>query len=110
MSTAARAPRKPQDRKPKASAAFEFEAGGKTYTLPKVNEDIMSRVEGGIVENALFAEDPQAEVKLAFAMLRAVEGHDEAVAALRKLPFPEMTRIAAEWSTSSGGDLGESAG
>lgn len=101
--------KQPQDRKPKTGGGYEFEAGGKTYEMPPLGEDIMSRVPGGIVMDAsVDPDDMQAQTRLAFAMVKAIEGHDETVAALRSLPFPEMARVAAEWATSTaGGSLGE---
>ena len=100
------APKKPQDRKPKAtkSAEFTFEHDGTTYTLPTADK-FAQNVPGGITADAIL--DPESEVaqlRLALAMLAAVEGHDDAKAALRSMSSDRMFGVVGEWMNFGDGE------
>jgi hypothetical protein len=103
------APKQPQDRKPKAPVAFHFEVGGKDYTLPFVNKDIVNQVPGRIVEGAML-DGEEGQAAMAFALLRAVPDHEEEKEALRDLPFPEMIGKLLAWLKAGAAPLGESQG
>jgi hypothetical protein len=109
QTTAKRAPKQPQDRKPKQSTDFALEVNGKEYTLPRINQDMINTIEGRIVEAALL-DGEEGQAKMAFALLRAVPGHDEAKEAIRSLPFPEMLGKLIAWLEAGGSPLGESQG
>ena len=103
------APRKPQDRKPKldTSGVFSFELDGVTHELPSV-APLFSKISARVVRDSL--RDDSGEIALVFALLDAVEGHDEACDALLDQPMEKMADIAGAWiknSKGSGADLGE---
>lgn len=100
-------PRKPQDRKPKDDGLFRFKANGGEYALPSAAV-VTDKVSARAVRDSLRTE--QGEVNLMFAMLDAIEGHDEAREALLDLPFQKMVAIGADWMKHSkgvGATLGE---
>lgn len=110
--TAKRAPKQPQDRKPKQEdlpTAYEFTIGEKEYSLPFVTPEMTNKVPGRIVEGALL-DGEEGQAAMAFALLRAVPEHEEAKDALRDLPFVEMIDHLLQWLKAGGAPLGESKG
>lgn len=110
--TTKRAPKQPQDRKPKQvdlPTAYEFTIGEKSYSLPFITAEMTNQVPGRIVEAALL-DGEEAQAAMAFALLRTVPGHDEAKEALRDLPFAEMIQELLHWLQAGAAPLGESQG
>jgi len=110
--TVTAAPKAPQDHKPKAivePTEVEFTIGEDTYKLPRLNSEIIGKIEGRIVEGALL-DGEEGQIRMAFALLRAVAGYEKTKEALRSQPFPEMAQILLGWVEKSGSKLGESAG
>jgi len=118
------APRKPQDRKPKATeqpSQFTFEHAEKTYELPSV-ESVASLVSGRTMRDAVM-DGEEGQLRLAFFMLEkldlsdldAAKDDDEAprlktLDALYSKPAPEMLEIVQKWMTfkpAGGVSLGE---
>lgn len=105
--TAKRAPRKPQDHKEAAAAMFTFTAAGKEHQFPFLDSDIFERVPAGIAADALVDETPQAQMSLGLALVKSIEGHEEAVAAFRSLSLAKALPIVQEWLEGSQAPLGE---
>lgn len=102
------APRKPQDRKPKQDdGLFHFVVAGADHSLPSAST-VTDKISARAVRDSLRSE--QGEVNLMFAMLDAIEGHEESRDALLDLPLSQMVAIAADWMKHSKGvgvSLGE---
>ena len=102
------APKKPQDRKPKQDdSLFSFVIDGASHDLPSA-ATVTDKISARAVRDSLRSE--QGEVNLMFAMLDAIEGHDESRDALLDLPLSKMAAIAADWMKHSkgvGATLGE---
>lgn len=105
------APRKPQDRKPKAveqPQEFTFEHEDKTYTLPPV-ESVAGLVSGRTMRDAVM-DGEEGQLRLAFFMLEKLEGADDAIESLYAKPAPEMLPIVEAWmkfKAPNGVTLGE---
>lgn len=107
------APRKPQDRKPKAVEApneFTFEHKDVIYTLPAA-ETVASLVGGRLIRDAAM-EGESGQLRLAFFMLEKLELDPElkTLDVLYDLPAPEMLRIVEAWmqfKPATGVSLGE---
>lgn len=103
------APRKPQDRKPKAaSTAFTFTAGDATYTLPPA-QSVASHVDGRTMRDAVMGGE-EGQLRLAFTMLDALDTEPGTLDALYGMPAPEMLEIVQAWMThkpADGVSLGE---
>lgn len=107
------APRKPQDRKPKATEApseFTFDHDGATYTLPPV-ESVAALVPGRTMRDAVM-DGEEGQLRLAFFMLELLELDPEAktLDALYEKPAPEMLGIVEAWmkfKPKTGVSLGE---
>lgn len=102
------APRKPQDRKPKQDdGLFRFTIGAVEHTLPSA-ATVTDKISARAVRDSLRSE--QGEVNLMFAMLDAIDGHEESRDALLDLPLSQMVTYAADWMKHSkgvGATLGE---
>lgn len=103
------APKKPQDHKPKATEkadpVFEFEADGKTYTLPTADK-FGGKVPGAVTADAImYPDDNAAQLRLALHLLSAVEGYDDTVAMVRSLPSERMFGIVGEWMDFGDGEV-----
>lgn len=102
------APKKPQDRKPKATKepqGFTFEHDGKTYTLPDASAYAIA-VPGWVSADAILEPDNEiAQLRLGLAMLNAIDGHDDAKAALRAMTSGEMFGILGDWMTYGDGEV-----
>lgn len=112
QTTTKRAPKQPQDRKPKQEdlpTGFDFTIGEKEYSLPFITGEMTNSVPGRVVEAALL-DGEEGQAAMAFALLRAVPEHDEAKEALRDLPFAEMLQYLLDWLKAGGAKLGESQG
>lgn len=101
-------PTQPQDRKPKAVAtktpAYEFEVDGKSFTLPAIDEKTADAVPGGVTMDLMLdPNDRQAQMTLAFHLLKAVQPTPAALAALRSLPTEEMMGHVGNWMGESSG-------
>lgn len=97
-------PRKPQDRKPKADAAFTFKVGGKTYRLPEATEEAALSVPGNISMDAvMYPGDEAKQAALGFHLLAASNPDPKAMAALRSLPTGEMIQVVGDWMGGSSG-------
>ena len=104
------APRKPQDRKPKAVApeTFTFDHEDVTYTLPPV-ESVAAIVPGRTMRDAVM-DGEEGQLRLAFFMLEKLEGAEDAIDALYAKPAPEMLELVQSWMTfkpAGGVSLGE---
>ena len=104
------APRKPQDRKPKAVVpeTFTFEHEDVTYTLPPV-ESVAALVSGRTMRDAVM-DGEEGQLRLAFFMLEKLDGAEDAIAALYSKPAPEMLELVQSWMTfkpAGGVSLGE---
>ena len=105
------APKKPQDRKPKATDApteFTFDHDGETYILPPV-ESVAALVPGRTMRDAVM-DGEEGQLRLAFFMLELLEDADEAVEALYSKLAPEMLELVQSWMTfkpANGVSLGE---
>lgn len=106
------APRKPQDRKPKAvePTVFTFEHDGETYSLPGV-ESVAATVPGRTMRDAVMGGE-EGQLRLAFYMLEKLELDPEAktLDALYEKPAPEMLQIVEAWmkfKPANGVSLGE---
>jgi hypothetical protein len=105
------APRKPQDRKPKAAeqpTAFTFEHEGETFTLPPV-ESVAATVPGRTMRDAVM-DGEEGQLRLAFFMLEKLEDSAEAIDALYSKPASEMLELVQAWMTfkpAGGVSLGE---
>jgi hypothetical protein len=105
------APRKPQDRKPKAveqPQEFTFEHADVTYTLPPV-ESVAATVPGRTMRDAVMGGE-EGQLRLAFFMLEKLEGAAEAIDALYTKPAPEMLQLVEAWmkfKPAAGVSLGE---
>lgn len=102
-------PATPQDRKPKATAVkpapgYQFEVDGKSFTLPPITEKNAASVPGGVTMDLMLdPDDGQAQMSLAFHLLKAVEPTPAALAALRSLPTEEMMEHVGNWMGESSG-------
>lgn len=98
-------PTKPQDHKPKANAAFSFKGqDGKSYTLPKVSEDVASGIPGEITYAAVMEpNNGMAQMRLALATLEACKPTPAAMKALKAFPTAAMLEIVGEWMGESSG-------
>jgi hypothetical protein len=107
------APRKPQDRKPKAAEApeeFTFEHDGETYTLPPV-QSVAPLVGGRVMRDAVMGGE-EGQLRLSFFMLEMLELDPEVktLDALYEKPATEMLEIVQSWmkfKPSAGVSLGE---
>jgi len=104
------APRKPQDRKPKAVVpdTFTFEHAEETYTLPPV-ESVAALVPGRTMRDAVM-DGEEGQLRLAFFMLEKLEDSAGAIDALYSKPAPEMLELVQGWMTfkpAGGVSLGE---
>jgi len=105
------APRKPQDRKPKAveqPKTFTFEHEDVSYTLPPV-ESVAALVPGRTMRDAVM-DGEEGQLRLAFFMLEKLEDSAEAIDALYSKPAPEMLELVQSWMTfkpAGGVSLGE---
>lgn len=118
------APRKPQDRKPKAveqPTTFTFEHADETYALPPV-ESVAGLVNGRVMRDAVM-DGEEGQLRLAFFMLEkldlsnldaAEDNADEprlkTLDALYSKPAPEMLEIVQGWmkfKAPNGVTLGE---
>lgn len=111
MTTTARAPREPQDRKPKAEeqpTEFTFEHGDETYTLPPI-ATVADLISGRMMRDAVMEGD-EGQLRMSFFMLEHLEGADDAIKALYAKPASEMLPIVEAWmkfKTPNGVSLGE---
>jgi hypothetical protein len=112
------APRKPQDRRPKAKAIaaqaagedFTFEHDGETFALPNVTPYAAS-TPGGAFMDAILADDGTSEIRLAMLALKSASDDidPDAYEALRAKPMDEFLEIIGNWMThAQGASLGES--
>lgn len=107
------APRKPQDRKPKATEApevFTFDHAGVTFALPSV-ETVAATVPGRTMRDAVM-DGEEGQLRLAFYMLEKLELDPESktLDALYEKPAPDMLKIVEAWmkfKPSAGVSLGE---
>lgn len=105
------APRKPQDRKPKAveqPTTFTFPHGEETYALPPV-ESVAGLVSGRTMRDAVMGGE-EGQLRLAFLMLEKLEGAANAIEVLYSKPAPEMLDIVQSWmkfKAPNGVTLGE---
>jgi hypothetical protein len=105
------APRKPQDRKPKAPEqpkTFTFDHEDITHTLPPV-ESVAALVPGRTMRDAVM-DGEEGQLRLAFFMLEKLEDADDAIDALYSKPAPEMLSVVQSWMTfkpAGGVSLGE---
>lgn len=105
------APKKPQDRLPKAAdvpATFTFEHEGVTYTLPPI-QSVAAGVPGRVMRDAVMGGE-EGQLRLAFFMIEKLDGAEDAVNALYSKLAPEMLGIVQSWMTfkpESGVSLGE---
>jgi hypothetical protein len=105
--------KKPQDRKPKADAPTTFKATvpgkdgkpvTKTFALPKLTEDAATKVEGGYTMDLMLRpDDERAQMAIAFATFLACSPKPDVLAALRRLPTPEMLEILGRWMGEASG-------
>lgn len=95
------AAKKPQDHKPKQTAdLFVFTIGDKEYSLPSA-ATVTDKISARAVRDSMRTE--QGEVNLMFAMLDAIEGHEEDRDALLDLPLATMVSYTADWMKHSKG-------
>ena len=105
------APRKPQDRKPKAvdlPTDFTFEHDDVTHTLPVV-ETVAATVPGRTMRDAVMGGE-EGQLRLAFYMLEKLDGAEDAIDALYSKTAPEMLQIVEAWmkfKPAAGVSLGE---
>jgi len=105
------APRKPQDRKPKAAeepTEFTFEHNGETFTLPPA-QTIADRVTGRMMRDAVM-EGEEGQLRLSFFMLEQLEDAEEAINALYEKPGSQMLTLVEAWmkfKPKNGATLGE---
>lgn len=105
------APRKPQDRKPKAAeepTVFTFEHDGKEFSLPPV-QTVADRVSGKIMRDAVMGGE-EGQLRMSFFMLETLEDADEAIEALYAKPASEMLELVEAWMNfkpANGVNLGE---
>lgn len=93
----------PADHKAK-NAGHKFTVGGKTYTLPFVNEDAASNIPGKITYAAVMTpDDDMAQMRLALATLEAAKPTPAALDALQSLPTKEMLEVVGAWMGESSG-------
>lgn len=95
-------PRKPQDRRPKATTAkpFTFDgADGTTYELPPPGE-AMDLVSGRVLRDAAVGGE-EGQMRLGFHLLEALTLPDGALDALYDLPAPESLGIIERWLLSA---------
>lgn len=98
-----KAPKIPQDHKQK-NAPFTFKVAGEVYTLPKVGEDVASKVPGEVTYAAIMDPDnPMAQMRLGFATLEAAGPSEKAMKALKSLPTDEMLAEIGRWMGESQG-------
>jgi len=100
VTTAARpsTARKPADRKPKATAGFEFTVAGKTYTLPHPSA-ALAKIPGRSFRDALLGGE-EGEMKFGFVCLEAVDADPESIDAVYDLPADEMIALIGRWMGS----------
>lgn len=97
-------PTTPQDHKPKKGTGYKFTVEGKTYTLPMLTEEASTSVPGGVTMDLMMDPDnPQAQLAMAFASLKACNPSPAALAALRSLPTVEMLEVVGAWMGESSG-------
>lgn len=102
-------PKTPQDHKPKGGG-HQFTAKGKTYTLPPIDEKASTSVPGGVTMDLMMdPTDQQAQLVMAFHMLKAVKPSDAAMAALRAMDTKDMLEVIASWMGESSGSSTSSA-
>lgn len=101
------APRKPQDRKPKADAAFKFthKVGTtvKTFTLPSARVGA-KKVKGQILRDAAMDGTPMAQMRLGIAMLEACGATQEAIDALYDKDAGDMSTLLEAWMNRADGE------
>ena len=92
------APRKPQDRLPKAAeepTEYTFEHDGKTYSLPAA-QTVADRVSGKVMRDAVM-DGEEGQLRMSFFLLEELEGAEEAREALYAKPASEMLQIVEAW-------------
>ena len=105
------APRKPQDRKPKAveqPTTFTFAHEDVTYTLPPI-ESVAGLVSGRTMRDAVM-DGEEGQLRLAFFMLEKLEDSEDEIEALYSKPAPDMLEIVQSWmkfKAPNGVTLGE---
>lgn len=96
-------PKVPEDHKP-AGGGYTFVAGGKTYTIPPLTDEVAESVPGHITYDAVMnPDDLEVQVRLAFAQIEAAKLKPAVKSALLSLPTGEMMTAVSGW-------LGESSG
>lgn len=93
------APKKPQDRKPKASAGFTFDHDGKTYTLPAPSA-ALAKIPGRAFRDAMIG-GAEGELKFALRCVEAVGADDATLDALYSKPTDEMLTTLGKWMQSA---------
>lgn len=93
------APKKPQDRKPKAGEGFTFEHDGVKHTLPAPSK-ALGVIPGRAFRDAMLGGEV-GELKFALTCLEAVGAKPEALDALYAKPTAEMLEIAGRWMQSA---------
>lgn len=92
-------PRKPQDRKPKASAGFTFDHDGQTYTLPAPSQ-ALAKIPGRAFRDAML-DGEIGELKFGLRCVEAVDAAPEALEALYSKPTDEMLGLLGKWMQSA---------
>lgn len=100
---AKRAPRQPQDRKPKKDAVFTFtDLDGHVHVLPDITEDAAEKVPFRYTRRLVMNPDDQmAQMAQAFALLDVVGADPSAIEALESLPTKDAVEIAGDWMGES---------
>jgi len=89
-------PKQPTDRK---GSGVKFKSGGKTHTLPPVDESLVEKVPGKFTYDVTMNPDSdEAQVRLAFAYLDVI-GKPAVRDALLELPTGEMIGVLGRWIT-----------
>lgn len=105
------APRKPQDRKPKAAeepTVFTFDHDGESFELPPA-QTVAHVVTGKAMRDAVMGGE-EGQLRMSFTMLESLEGVDEAIDALYAKPAAEMLELVQAWMNfkpADGVNLGE---
>lgn len=93
------APKKPQDRKPKAAAGFTFEHDGETYSLPAPSA-ALATIPGKAFRDALMGGE-EGQLRFAFTCLESVDADPAALEALYAKPTPQMLPLVMQWFQSA---------
>lgn len=99
------APKKPQDRKPKAAKDAQTFVGadGKTYRLPAPTTALQN-MSGRDIRDALLSQDKTQEAALAFRILERCNPGQDVLDALYDLPLTDTLRIIGRWMPSPDGE------